>query len=106
MKFFAIFLSFFCSTALFAFDPPIQKELKAHKIRVDISEICFQADGMYYCWNGSTFEISSLEFENGEYRIILSNDIIEKIFGIWYCKHCNRMNSKYDTACYYCKRPK
>ena len=106
MRTFAIILALFCCSYLNAIETQGISQSKRHKIKADISRISFENDGMYYSWNGCSFKIPSIEFEDGEYKIIVRNDILEDIFGIWFCKHCEKMNTRFETVCSSCKKPR
>ncbi len=75
-------------------------------VKVDISQICLQEDGMYMTYNGKTVPISSLEFIGGEYVAKTPDGIIEDILGLWWCYNCRNYNSKFDKHCIYCGKPR
>jgi hypothetical protein len=67
-----LFFFFLCSFfQLFSHENPINGIARAeqsHKVKVELSEIAFQPDGMYRILpNGSLIPISGLAFEQGEY---------------------------------------
>ena len=77
------------------------------KIDIDLSEVFFQNNGMFLrCFPNTLVESTALHYEKGKYIASVPRSIIEDIFGVWWCYDCQNWNSRFDTACFYCGRPR
>ena len=102
-------LSLFFSSTIFGSENSL-KEVKLVKdfckMKVDLSDISFQKNGMYCLLENSPVKISSLQCKNGEYTAITSKGIVEDVLGVWWCYNCRHWNSKFDSICAFCAHPR
>jgi len=76
-------------------------------IHVDISDLSFQDDGIYYIPSyGPVSKVLALHCKTDHYIAVVPKSIIDDVFGVWWCWNCRHYNSKFDTACVFCGMPK
>lgn len=72
------------------------------RVKIHISELSFQEDGMHYVCNGASIPITVLEYGGDGYMATMPKGVAEDILGIWWCYTCQNWNSRFDFSCIYC----
>jgi hypothetical protein len=101
----AIVFLFCLSFRAFAHDSFLQ-EMKPKenlcRMKVNLSDLFIQEDGMYLRRDQHCIQILELQFENGSYTATAPMGIAEDVFGMWWCYNCQHWNSKFRDNCFYC----
>jgi hypothetical protein len=79
--------------------------VETSKMKVDLAEISFQKDGMYWFLKNQPVKILALQCENGTYTAVVPKNIVEDVLGVWRC-FCGWYNSRFDHHCARCGRAK
>jgi len=93
---------FFLSSQLCANEDCTLRD-ETSKMKVDLAEISFQKDGMYWFLKNQPIKILALQCENGTYTAIVPKNIVEDVLGVWRC-FCGWYNSRFDHHCVRCGR--